>query len=477
MIIPKLVGREEEIQILKDVYKNKRSEFVAIYGRRRVGKTYLVKELFKDKFTFHITGLSRPDFQLQINNFYATLGRFDKTMREEVKPTSWFDAFQLLIDYLEKRDDNRKVVFIDELPWLDTPKSDFISSLEHFWNSWAYHRDDVLLIVCGSATSWMINELINNHGGLHNRVTKRIHLQPFSLKETEIFLKEKACVYDRYQIVQLYMAIGGIPFYLEQIDASKSVSQNIDDLFFKPNGFLRLEFNNLYRSLFKKEERHISIIEALSTKAQGLNRQTLAQLSGLSSGGTLTKVLTELEECGFIKKYYPFGKKSRSSLFQLTDPYSLFYLKFVKNSKAVGKGMWMTQIDQPKWRAWSGYAFEYICFYHIDLIKKSLGISGIYSEVSAWRSSSATQKGAQIDLIIDRRDRVINICEIKFSESTFSITKSYADNLRNKMSVFRQETGTKKSLFLTFITTFGLRQNKYAMSLVQNSLIMDDLFV
>ncbi len=475
MNIPKLVGRQEEIQILKDLYQNKRSEFVALYGRRRVGKTFLVKELFKDKFTFQITGLSRPDFQLQINNFYATLGRFDKTIREESKPTTWFDAFQMLIDYLEKDTSDRKAVFIDELPWFDTPKSDFVSSLEHFWNAWAYYRDDIFLVVCGSATSWMINELINNHGGLHNRVTKRIHLQPFTLHETEVFLKEKGCVYDRYQIVQLYMAVGGIPFYLEQIDASKSVTQNIDALFFSTEGTLRTEFNNLYRSLFKKHERHIAIIEALATKAQGLNRKALVKSSGLSSGGTLSKILTELEECGFIKKYFPFGKTARNSLFQLTDPYSLFYLKFVKTSKASGTGAWLAQIDQPKWRAWSGYAFEYVCFYHIDLIKKSLGISGIYSEVSAWRSS-ASSKGAQIDLLIDRRDRVINICEIKFSEATFVITKSYADNLRNKLATFRQTTGTKKSLFLTFITTFGVTQNKYAMSLVQNSLTMDELF-
>lgn len=475
MSISKLVGRQAEIQILNDLYQNKRSEFIALYGRRRVGKTFLIKELFKERFTFHVTGLSRPDFQLQINNFYATLGRFDKTMREQAKPKTWFDAFQMLIDYLEKDKAERKVVFIDELPWLDTPKSDFISALEHFWNAWAYHRDDVFLVVCGSATSWMINELINNHGGLHNRVTKRIHLQAFTLKETETFLEHKSCVYDRYQIVQLYMALGGIPFYLEQVDASKSVIQNIDALFFSHNGTLRIEFNNLYRSLFKKHERHIAIIEALATKAQGLDRKTLVQMTKLSTGGTLSKILTELEECGFIKKYFPFGKTSRNGLFQLTDPYSLFYLKFVKNSKASGTGTWLAQIDQAKWRAWSGYAFEYICFYHIDLIKKALGISGIYSEVSAWRGRTAT-KGAQIDLLIDRRDRVINICEIKFSEDTFSITKSYADNLRNKVATFRQATGTKKSLFLTFITTFGLTKNKYAMSLVQNDLTMEDLF-
>lgn len=471
----KIVGREDEIKVLKNLYQSTRSEFVALYGRRRVGKTFLVKELFKNQFTFQITGLSRPDFQLQINNFYTTLGRFDEKVQHKPKPTSWFDAFQLLIDYLETSSSPRKVIFIDELPWLDTPKSDFISALEHFWNAWAYYREDVLLLVCGSATSWMINELINNHGGLHNRVTKRLHLQPFTLKETEAFLQQKGGVYDRYQIIQIYMALGGIPFYLEQVDTSKSISQNIDTLFFSQDGTLRGEFNNLFRSLFKKHERHVAIIEVLATKSQGLDRKTLAKITGLSSGGTLSKILLELEQCGFIKKYLPFGKKNRNSLFQLTDPYSLFYLKFIRNSKTYGVGSWLTQIDQPKWRSWSGYAFEYICFYHLDLIKKALGISGIYVEISSWKSQNATN-GAQIDMVIDRRDRVINICEIKFSESSFTINKSYAANLRNKLSTFREETGTKKTLFLTFMTTFGLKQNQYALGLVQNNLTMDDLF-
>ena len=358
---------------------------------------------------------------------------------------------------------------------MDTPKSDFITALEHFWNAWAYYRNDILLIVCGSATSWMINELINNHGGLHNRVTKRLSLQPFTLQETEEFLRHKGSVYDRYQIVQVYMALGGIPFYLEQIDPTKSIPQNIDDLFFRPDGELREEFGNLYRSLFKKHERHVRVIEALATKAKGLDRKSLAKLAKLSSGGTLSKILKELEQCGFIKKYLPFGKKNRNSLFQLTDPYSLFYLQFVRDSKAFGEGAWMAQLDSPKWRAWSGYAFEYICLYHLAEIKKALGIAGIYVEASAWKSQ-ATKNGAQIDLILDRRDRVITICEIKFSQDIFSINKSYATNLRNKITTFRQESHTNKTIFLTFITTFGLTTNQYSMSLVQNSLTLDHLF-
>ena len=312
MQTPNITGRTAEIAILENLFQSKRSEFVAIYGRRRVGKTFLVKELFGQRYAFYMSGLSNAGTKLQLTNFMAALGRFDTKTEGGGIPPTWFAAFQLLIRYLEKCPQKRKVVFIDELPWLDTPRSGFVTALEHFWNSWAYHRNDVLLIACGSSTSWMIDSLINNRGGLHNRVTKRIHLHPFTLGETEAFLKSKGGVFDRYQIVQLYMAMGGIPFYLDEIDVKQSIPQNIDQLFFAEEGTLRNEFQNLYRSLFKREERHIAVIEALAKKAKGMSRKDLAKASRLPNGGTFTKILQELAQCGFIKKYFPFGKKNRS---------------------------------------------------------------------------------------------------------------------------------------------------------------------
>ena len=472
----KIIGRKNEIAILQQLYQKKKSEFVALYGRRRVGKTFLIKELFGGKYSFHMTGLFNANLKRQLSNFYAALHRFDSQIIEEKEvPQNWFDAFQMLIQHLEQDTNKRKIIFIDELPWLDTPRSEFTSALEHFWNSWAFHRDDIFLIVCGSATSWMINQLINNYGGLHNRVTARIHLKPFNLNETEAFLQSIGGNYDRYQLIQLYMTMGGIPYYLEAINPKHSVAQNVDNMFFSSSGTLRNEFYNLYRSLFKKEERHISVIESLAKKAKGLSRKELAKQSKMKNGGTFSKILEELEQCGFIKKYVPFGKKKRGSLYQLTDPYSFFYLKFIKDSKAEGAGAWLAQMDHPKWRAWSGYAFEYVCFYHIEQIKKTLQIGAVYTEISSWRSSTITN-GAQIDLVIDRRDRVINLCEIKFSQKVFSINKAFAENLKNKMAAFRTETKTTKSLFLTFITSFGLKENKYSSRLVQNELKMDDLF-
>lgn len=467
-----MVGRKQEIGMFKKLMNSRKSEFAALFGRRRVGKTYLIRSFFQANFRFQMTGIANVDLAQQLQNFHISLAKYSD---QNQQANNWLEAFQLLIKHLEAdTGTGKKVVFIDELPWFDTPKSNFIQALEHFWNSWASARTDILLIVCGSSASWMINKLINNTGGLHNRVTKRMKIQPFTLKECEELLKSRNITLDRYQIVQLYMALGGIPFYWDEIEKGKSAAQNIEDICFAPNGLLRNEFNIVFNSLFKNADKHLSIIKELTKKAKGLTRDELLKGTGLSNAGSATRILQELDESGFVRKYVPFGKKSRESLYQLTDFYSLFYLSFIENTSANDKNNWLNTLDSPKQRAWSGYAFEQVCLCHVDEIKKALGISGVETHTSAWRSTSSAN-GAQIDLVIDRRDQVINLCEMKFSINTFTIDKAYDLVLRNKIGTFKTETKTRKSVYLTLLTTFGLEQNSYA-GLVQNELTMDVLF-
>jgi hypothetical protein len=470
-----IIGRKPEQETLKRVFSSRKSEFIILYGRRRVGKTFLINQLFGDFFTFRMSALSNATLDKQLLNFHATLKAASPVFAESAQPANWFEAFQQLIQLVQESHQTRKVIFFDELPWLDSYGSDFLQALEHFWNSWASIRSDVLLIGCGSAASWMISQLIHNPGGLHNRITERILLQPFTLAETEAFLKSKGAVYDRYQLLELYMAMGGIPYYLENVQVNRSIPQNIDRMFFTPGAILNLEYTDLYRSLFNRPERHIAFVEALAQKSKGMSRRELLLAARIPDGGAATATLDELEQSGFIRRYFPFGKVKRDALYQLIDPYTLFYLTFVKDSKAEGLGAWIEQSKSPRWRAWSGYAFEYICRYHIDSIKKSLGINGIYAEISNWRSKGS-EAGAQIDLLIDRSDRVINICEMKFSVKQFTIDKAYAANLRNKIAVFRDESGTNKTLFFTIITTFGLKPNEHSMQLVHESLDMGALF-
>ena len=470
-----IIGRKKEIQQLNVLLQSKKSEFLTVYGRRRVGKTFLIREYFQYTFAFQISGLANADTSQQLFNFDTALRR-QSNLVYDAASSNWLVAFQRLIDHLENTDNIvKKVIFWDELPWFDTPASDFMIGLEHFWNSWASNRKDVLLIVCGSAASWMLNALINNEGGLHNRITQKMKILPFNLKETAEMLLAKHCVLDTYQIIQLYMVMGGIPYYLDAIQPNLSAAQNIQQLFFDKTGLLKNEFFNLYRSLFRKYEIYEKVVEALSTKTQGLQRSDLVKLSGIASGGTLTKVLSDLEESGFICAYSALDNKQKNILYRLSDFYTAFYFKFLKDGKYKDENSWINLIDNPVQRTWQGFAFEQVCIDHVWQIKKALGISGVQSANGTWKGGTS-EKSAQIDLLIDRRDHVINLCECKFSLDTFVIDKTYSEKLRAKISTFKAVTKTKKSVFLTMITTYGVEKNKYATLLVQNELSMEDLF-
>lgn len=469
----KIVGRKEEQKTLDQLLKSEKPEFLAVYGRRRVGKTFLIRQVYNKQIVFQMTGIARANTTQQLSNFFSVLRELDPGFEQTNLPQNWFDAFSLLRNYLQKLRAPKKVIFFDELPWIDTPRSNFLSALEHFWNAWASNRPDILLVVCGSAASWMINKLINNRGGLYNRVTQRINLMPFTLQETENFFRTHQIQLDRYQILQLYMAMGGVPFYLNEIRPGMSAFQEIDRLAFSKNGLLALEYDNLYRSLFNNAERHISIIETLAAKPKGLGREEIVKLSGIKDGGALTTILRELEESGFISKSVPFGKKIRDSIYRLSDPYTLFYLKFIKDQKLSGAGAWLSRTDSPAWRAWSGYAYESICLQHIRAIKKALGISGVYTEESSWVNK---ERSVQVDLLIDRRDHVINLCEVKFTQEPFTLTKSYKKELEKKLFSFKEETQTRKSVFVVLITTWGLKDNMHSLGFIQSTITMNDLF-
>lgn len=466
----KFIGREKEILKLDQYMKSSKSEFIVIYGRRRVGKTFLIRYFFKNSFTFQATGLANVSEKQQLIQFHSELMRYNESSIELIPAQNWYSAFDNLRSLIENNiSTEKKVIFFDELPWL-AKGNKFVSALEHFWNSWASTRDDILLIGCGSAASWMIDKIINNRGGLHNRITGKIKLEPFTLAETELFLKNNDLDLDRYQILILYMVLGGIPFYLEQLQKGYSTMQNINSLCFQKNAVFRTEFQNIFRSLFKNSDNYVLVIESLVKKKKGLTRDEIAYVSGLSNGGGLTKILNELEQSSFIRKYNYIGNKAKNSLYQLIDPYSLFYLNFIKETSAYDENYWINIIDTPKFYAWSGYSFELICLLHVQEIKIALGISGIQTSVASWNCENA-----QIDLVIDRKDHVISLCEMKFTQSKFSIDRIYEENLKNKLEQFKEKTGTKKSLFLTLVTTYGLSDNKYA-SLIKNLITMNDLF-
>lgn len=477
-----IIGRKNEIKRLQDYISSNKSEFVAIYGRRRVGKTFLVKELFENQFTFRMTGRENAKLQDQLANFAYAMNDF---YGENIKVKNWTEAFYALAKAIERQPVGVKIIFIDELPWFDVQRSGFLSALEHFWNNWAFYRSDIKLIVCGSATSWMLNKVINARGGLHNRVTHRISVSPFTLKETELYFKSRGFVYERPEIISCYMAVGGVAYYLSLFENGKSVDENIENLCFTNGGELIDEFNKLYTSLFKKADSHLNIIRTLGTVGRGMSRLDIIEKTKLPNNGNLTTVLEELEQCEFIRSYCPFGKSKKDKMFQLIDQFSLFHLRFIGNKSVFPKNYWTKLLGTPEYYSWCGYAFETLCLHHIDQIVDGLGISGTINTPCSWiyRPNETERQsddpdirtGAQIDLLIDRNDKTITVCEMKYSENEYSIDKSYDQHVQARLRTFHKVTGTNKTLTTAYITPQGLFDNMYARR-VGRQVTSEDLF-
>jgi uncharacterized protein len=473
-----IIGREDEREIMGKLLKSTAPELLAMYGRRRVGKTFLIKHFYAPNMIFLFSGQLKGTKDDQLHNFAEQLNKWFPAEKSWRKPKGWPQAFTQLQACVEKtRGNKKKVLFFDELPWLDNHKSGFLSAFDYFWNNFASTRNDLLVTVCGSAASWIIDKIINNKGGLHNRVTQRIRLLPFTLQETKAYLAHKKIMYSHYQMLQLYMVFGGVPHYLNAVERSKSVQQNIEQLCFTKDGLLTGEFENLYASLFSNYSKHIQVAKTLALKSDGLTRSEIIAAGKLQTGGGTSAVLSELVESGFAEKIFPFNKKEKDSLYRLTDEFSLFYFRFMQKEKGNEKGQWLAKSTTPAYTSWCGYAFESICLKHIVQIKKGLQIAGMQSSQSSWyKAGSQQNEGAQIDLLIDRADQCINICEIKFSTTPFIIDKKYAGSLEKRLMLFRQQTATRKNLMLTFITTHGIADNAYKTQLVDNSLTMDALF-
>ena len=471
----RLIGRYNECKRLDLCVKEEKAQLVVVYGRRRVGKTFLIDEYFKNGFAFRLTGEHGATRDRQLRNFANELTT--ETGSKQNVPADWKEAFFELKQYLASTsDDEKQVVFFDEMPWMDTQNSGFLGEFEYFWNSFGAKQNNLIFIVCGSSTSWMVEHIEHNKGGLFNRLTCRIYVEPFTLGETEAYLESRGISWSRYDICECYMIMGGIPYYLSLLRPDLSYAANIDNMFFRKKAELWDEFQHLFYTLFKNGDAYINIVEQISKKRSGLTRSEIADATGISTSGNLTKILRALEYSGFIKVNGIFGKKKKEALYYVSDYYTLFYLKFIKDRRGIDERFWTNSIMSPSKYAWAGYTFEMLCLDHIKQIKKGLDIGGVLSEESAWNiKGDEDHDGAQIDLLIDRQDRVINLCEMKFSTDEYVIDKEYDRILRNKAESFRRETKTKKNLIITMITTYGIKENKYS-SIVGSRLTMDDLF-
>ena len=474
-----IIGREKELHILDDICNEKEARLVAVYGRRRVGKTYLVKNYFGDKLDFFFTGSMGMATATQLALFSQELNKRSTLTHE--KPKNWFEAFNQLKDYLLSLNKEITTVFLDELPWLDTPKSNFLQAFSYFWNSWASTHDGLKVVICGSATSWMLDNVIGDKGGLYGRTSRSIYLSPFTLGEVEEYLKvKKGIEWNRYQILEAYMIFGGIPYYLDMLEKEKPFAMNVDELFFAQRAPLKTEYDFLFRSLFGSSEAYKRVVEVLAHKSKGLTLVELKKALGMNDGGTLSKILSNLCGCDFIRKYAPFGKKTRGGIYQLTDLYSLFFRNFLGGKTGLDEHYW-SNLNESARNAWAGLAFEQVCLHHISQIKGKLSIKGVLTNVCSWQSPRHVDKdgtewaGAQIDLLLCRADNVIDVCEMKYCKNFYSVTKNYEEHIRTRNNTFAQLTKTKDAIHNVLVTTYGLTRNLYS-GIFNNTVTMDDLF-
>lgn len=479
-----MVGRSKEQKTLELLLKKKKSSFVAVTGRRRVGKTFLIDDFFKEHLCFRITGIQNGSFEEQLMNFHHSL---QNTLKKNPSrgaelgsqvPENWQEAFQILRDYLETLNPSKKnVIFMDELPWMATPRSNMLQHLAHLWNDYISKENHFILVICGSASSWLTSKVLNDTGGLHNRVSDHINLHPFTLKETKAFLDQKGIHLSNQEIAKIYMTFGGVPYYLEQIRRGENSTVAIERICFSNEGMLKNEYSNLYKALFRNPEYHESVVEVLATKSSGLTRKEIIQQSKLTAGGAYDRTMNDLLMSGFITESLPYGKKKRGVLYRLNDEFSIFYHRFMKGNKSYSKGIWSQLSASQSYKIWTGYAFESVCMKHLDEIKNALGISAVYTETSGVRvEGTQYEKGFQVDLVLDRKDDVIHLFEIKYYGATFKIDKDYAKNLRERKQRFIEHTRTKKQVFTSFITNHGVKENAYSQEVVDSELLLDDFF-
>ena len=485
MKYPNIIGRETEIATLERLYKSKKSEFVAIYGRRRVGKSYLVNEVYGSKIAFLAVGTYLKDGdknnetyrKLQIEHFYDSLIVSGLETSGIEKPTCWREAFLLLRKLLEGIHSRRKVVLIDELPWLAGPQStEMIAELGYFWNSWADRQRNIILVVCGSATSWMLDNVIRDYGGLHGRLTETIKLAPFTLAECQKYYKRNGFHLSRYEMCISYMAFGGIPFYLDKLRNNMTVTENIDQLFFADEK-IHQEFRDVYAGLYSSKERYVDIVKVLGAQFYGMTQKEISSAIHMKSGGSLTKLLENLMESGIIRQYPRYGKKRVETVYQLIDFFSLFYLRFVQN-KQQKKEMWNSVHGTPLFYTWAGETFELLCIEHLPQIQDSLRILSIDRNY-CWNGISPNGKGAQIDLLLESKsNRTDYLCEMKFTGGKYAITMSDEENLLNKMEAYAASSMHNKthSIQLVMITTMGIVKGEHS-SIVNQSIVLDDLFL
>lgn len=486
MSSPTIIGREEELATISRLYTSERSEFLALYGRRRVGKSFLIEEAMENKFTFMTVGLfikvDKDDAekvesyrQQQLRHFYSSLLEYGLPEEGNPAPTNWLDAMNLLKKLLLSKRSRRKVVFIDELPWLAGPQSsELVSELGFFWNQWARKRKDILLIVCGSATSWMIDNVIREYEGLYGRVTETIALKPFTLAECERYWEKRGFHLSRYEVALTYMVIGGVPYYMDSFRPDRTMADNINTIYFNKDK-ARQEFKDVYAGLYSSSEVYINVIRQLGKRFYGMSRTELLEALDKKGGGNFSDVLENLIDSGIIRSYTLYGSPRKQTVYQLMDFFTLFYLRFCENTDFTS---WRSVQRSKPFYSWAGNSFELLVVEHIQQLADALRIKE-YATPFSWSGDTPDGDEAQIDLVIPATaERADYICEMKFSEGKYILKEEDADDITRHIEALKNSSIHKlsHSIYVVLVTSFGVTESKHRSHL-NDIVTLDSLFV
>ncbi len=473
----KLVARSAETDELKRCERSGKSELVCVYGRRRVGKTYLVEQTFSGSFAFRATGVEGGNMRQQLKSFNQRLQEHGDPQR--TIPKNWFEAFSRLDIVLSREDAARspygkKVVFLDEFPWFATARSEFLMAFGEFWNRRGTAGDDIMVVICGSATSWIVGNVLENTGSLYNRVTSQVYLEPFCLGDAERFFVDRGFGWTRSQIAESHMVFGGLPYFLELLDPNESLRANIERLCFAPHALLAHESSKLLEATLKKSPAYDRLLSYLAKHRCGVEKQACFEQTGLAKG-TFARAVDDLLKCGYIREFKVPTKRGKPLFLQLVDPFLLFHYRFLSKKSGDRVGSWSDCIqDEARYKSWRGCSFEILCVLHEAQIKRALGISGVRTRCYPWTSDQGAG-GAQIDLVIERDDGIINICEMRCTDRPFSMDAATEASLLNKVDVFKRETGAKNPVKIVVVSASGIAGVAHT-EYISRTITLDDLF-
>jgi AAA+ ATPase superfamily predicted ATPase len=442
------IGRKVEIAQLTALIDLPRPSIAVIYGRRRVGKSELIRHVTQGKNVLSFEGLEGQPKHKQIKNFLFQLSAQSNIREKNI--SDWPDALILLRTLTQ---DGQWIIILDEFQWMANYQNELVSVIKMIWEKYLSQNPDLTLILCGSIASFMKSKVLKS-SALYGRTDYELNLHELNLSEISEFFPGKGSD----EVIDTAMLVGGIPKYLELISEYPSLYDALEPLAFSQDGFFKTEYDRLFASHFGKKPIFMKIIQTLATNPYGLTTGKLAKEMQVASGGTLCHQLDDLESAGFLHSIIPFDKPEGSKLrkYILMDAYVRFYHSIIRGSMketTPPNTQFHAIMSSPRYAAWAGMAFEFLCMRHHKEISRILGFHGIpYTAGPFFQRKTLDTPGVQIDLLFERSDKILVLCEMKYLLA--SVPGDIIDQVNRKVSAL-QEKYPGRTILKVLLTKTG----------------------